>query len=76
MKKATRKTENPKEQAKRLYERQLEQLHELVWRLDCYHVNELNRIKEEDVNFGNCGFIGSVIEKLQEIANQVEGKEQ
>ena len=73
MKKATKKTGYT---AKDLYKMQLEELNELVWRLDCYHVNELNRIKEEDVNFGNCGFIGSVIEKLQEIVNQDEGKEQ
>lgn len=73
MKKTTKKAGYT---AKDLYKMRLEQLHELVWKLDCYHVNELNRIKEEDVNFGNCGFIGYVIEKLQEIVDQVEGKEQ
>ena len=65
-----------KETAKQHYEEQLKTLHDLLWEMDCYHVNELNRSNEEDINWSDCGTIGHIIESMKEIVRFAYGREE
>ena len=64
-----------KETAKQHYEKQLEMLHNLLWKMECFHVNQLNRSNDQIINWGDCGSLGHVIDELQSIINFIDRKE-
>ena len=43
-----------KETAKQHYKKQLEMFHDLLWKLECFHVNQLNRSNDQIINWGDC----------------------
>lgn len=71
-KKAMKRTS---ETAKQHYDKQLETLHNLIWKMECFNVNEMNRSKEEEINWADCGSMGHIIEKTQEIVRFAKSTE-
>ena len=63
-----------KETAKQHYQKQLETLHNLTWALDCYHVNEINRSRENEITWSDCADMGNVITQLTEIVRFIKSK--
>lgn len=47
------------------FRKQLETLHNLTWEMDCYHVNELNRMNEQKINWADCGSLEHIIELME-----------
>ena len=60
--------------AKSFYKMQLEELHNLLWEMDCFHVNELNRSNNEEIKWTDCGSLGHIIENLKDIVEFTHGQ--
>lgn len=63
-----------KETARQHYKNQLETLHDLLWEMDCFHVEQFNRLKTESVSWGDCGKMAFIIEQLKSISESAKVK--
>ena len=67
--------ERATETTKQHYQKQLEQLHNMLWELECYHVNELNRSNNQRIKWTDCGTMNHILVELNEIICFAKGKE-